>query len=220
MMIASTCRHLQQDFRLTRGKIFSRRCAGGVLLLTMATTFAAACSDGITNAPRADRPPTTTTEFQLPGLEATACQNGGEYPDCKDPLDAGGDPTTELPPPPPPSTAVGGDGGGGTPTGTDDAFAQGPATWIGCTAAGLALVGGAVIGYATWEQYYDVLVEYNSSVLRYAYNQTSENYSAMGVAKHHLNEQTLMLAGAAGITVAGFLGVVAACSPTVALPTP
>jgi len=187
-----------------------------MLLVGMAVAFAAGCSDGITDVPpQADRPP-SATEFQLPGIEATACQNGGEYPDCKDPLDPGSDP---VPAPPPPSTAVGGSSGG-TSTGTTDAFAQGPAAWIGCTAAGLAVMGGAVISYATWEQYYDALVEYNSSVLRYEYNQTTEYYDAMELAKHHLNEQTLMLAGAAGVTVGGFLGVVAACSPTVALPTP
>lgn len=87
--------------------------AGLALLALAALIGAAACSE-TPSGPFAHAGPSFATYFQLPGLEATACQYGGEYPDCKHaPIDWGWDPN--FPPPQPTGTTATGTGGSGDP---------------------------------------------------------------------------------------------------------
>jgi len=82
------------------------------------------------------------TDFQEEGLVVTACQYGGEYPNCKSaPIDDGYDPN--LPPAEPTGTSGTGDGGGGGTTTGDtpppdstnsdsEAYSKGPLAWGAC----------------------------------------------------------------------------------------
>jgi len=91
----------------------------GIFAALAFAMLASACSDSPTGSTMGRLWPggaLTGTEFQLEGVEVTACQYGGEYPNCKSaPIDDGYDPNL------PPSggstgTTTGGDGGGGGST--------------------------------------------------------------------------------------------------------
>jgi hypothetical protein len=165
--------------------------------------------------------PLDVSSLTLPAVEVTACQYGGTYPDCKDPIPSGTSvgPTSVAPPAGPTSSGGGSGSGGYVPT-SGDAFKAGPGAWVGCVAAGVAFIGGGVITYASLQQYYDPLRDYNSANVAFSYDPTYENQQWVERSTHVLNEQAMMLAGAAGVSIGGLIGIVAACSPSVALPTP
>jgi hypothetical protein len=94
---------------------------GGAGLMVLAALLSA-CSDSPTGPTARGRPggPLAGTTIQVEGVTGTACQYGGEYPNCKSaPIDDGYNPN--LPPSGGPSgTSAGGDGSsGGTNTGDD-----------------------------------------------------------------------------------------------------
>lgn len=101
-----------------QGIILPRRCRlrrrSSLAPLVLLGGFLAGCTDSPTAARfRAGDGPSDVTAVTLPPIEVTACQYGGFYPDCKDPLPSGGSvsPMSRLPPAGPQS----GGGTSGTP---------------------------------------------------------------------------------------------------------
>lgn len=122
--------------------------------------------------------------------------------------------------------APGGGTGGiiGGSTGTSlTPYDKGPLAWAACIGATLVAVGGGVLTYVEVQTYYDALTSYYSARLQYQYatdENREERWLAMEEAEQRLNLQTAAAAGSAGVTVGSLLLVVAACSPSVVLPTP
>lgn len=88
-----------------------------IFLLTVVAAGLGACTDRPAPTQVEPEGPRLIETLQLPGVEGTACQYGGEYPDCKPaPLPPGGEvqPTPEPELPGPEGTSTGTPGGGGT----------------------------------------------------------------------------------------------------------